>query len=347
MFCPQCGSEIVKNSIYCNNCGAKIIESSILSEDNINNEKLSKTLDSNKKKETNWFGRRNIISKIIIIYLLISIVYGCFSSSNLFDISSELKNTDVIYSQSVEHMVLSLGDMPDGWSGKINEWYDDYITSSFAYVGGIFPETVACKVIKYNTINESKEEYVKHRLEYKNTKLKEVDIGNEGFELNQMSFTKIVFRKGNVVVVLSGVYSNIEKFAKIVDKKIDRTKDYSTQTLSIETPRVLITETNTPTPDKSNKEAQDEISTTIAETIVTGSTYQLEINKPYYIKNSDYALKIVDINGNKNEAIVELSKFDKTIELTIISYTSQLSIDDIYVIELINITDDYVELSLN
>ncbi|MCK5217860.1 MAG: hypothetical protein KAJ93_08725, partial [Methanosarcinales archaeon] len=161
------------------------------------------------------------ITKFVILIFMISFFYGFFNPIFDFTNSFDTRNTDIRYYQNVETMILTLDDMPYGWSGSIKGWEGDYLVSSFRNVEGFMPKTLRCEVAKYDSIELAQNEYNRLKEEHKNTKLKPFNAGNEGFIFTALYREQIIFRKGNVVAIFDGVYNSHEKFAKIVDKKID------------------------------------------------------------------------------------------------------------------------------
>jgi hypothetical protein len=218
VYCPKCGAENPIGSNFCYKCGAKIKK-----------EPPKESVSLSQKSTKNDNSVMNKIIRIfafgVIVVMAISLMFGPADNT--------AKNTDLIYTQDVAEMVLTVDDVPSKWHKKgTNGIIDGETTSSeFAYLGGSLPAGLTCYVSKYPSINEAKYVYQKSYEAFKTENaypdFKNVNIGQESFSAEYARGYRLitVFRKGNVVVeVYSLLGPDTEKYAKIIDKKIDSKK---------------------------------------------------------------------------------------------------------------------------
>jgi len=225
-------------------------------------------------------------------------------------------------------MILTLDDMPYGWSGSIKGREGDYLISSFRNVEGFMPKTLRCEVAKYDSIELAQNEYNRLKEEHKNTKLKPFNAGNEGFIFTVLYREQIVFRKGNVVAIFDGVYNSHEKFAKIVDKKIDPTLNENI----IISPTITPAQTSTQIPTQTSNDVY---------TLKEGES--LDIGK-------GYAIIVLQLDIVGTNVWIELLQNGYPVSDRVMNTDKQSTwiIDDVAIIEIIsiNLPDNSVNVSV-
>jgi len=296
VYCSKCGAESPDDAQFCSKCGTPLVPSNIENSKASTSNDVSSEKNSNDKK--NWFGRRNKLTQIIIIFFALSFVYDCISSP--FDHSSQ--NTDLIYTQSTAEMVLTIEDMPSKWhdSGTNPVLHGQNSSSSFINIRGLLPTTLECKVSKYNSIEESKSAYQKiyedFKSEHSYADFKSVDIGQASFsaEYGGGLLEKTVFRKGNIVVdVWSSLGTDTIGYAKKIYKRIDPKKGHL-ETFS------------------SDRSTQNE---------VTENVYRLKLGDSIDIGDG-YKLSLKEIDNSGTKVWVEMLKQDQLITDRVIDIDS-------------------------
>lgn len=133
------------------------------------------------------------------------------------DMATRQENPNVdaeLITKSEEDMSLTIDDMPLGWTGS---------TGEFRYIQSGDYRSVQSEITKYSSVAEAKAAYLD--LVPENTATTKVNFGDEGVGYITAAGmqTRIVFRKANVVVKISGYsvdMTDIKMLAMAVEKKM-------------------------------------------------------------------------------------------------------------------------------
>jgi len=309
IFCRSCGALIKAESEICPHCG---VRNEVLKSKN-------KSVDNK-----NWFERSKIaqvVTLIFILLFLIGFMNGYTNSTSNF-LSG---NTDLIYTQNTADMVLTIEDMPSKWHGSTN-LDGKNASSSFTNTRGFLPTSLQCYVIKYDSIEESKNAYQKiyddFKTETPQADFVNVDIGQSSYsaEYGGGLLEETVFRKGNIVVkIRSSLGTNTIKYAKIVHDKIDSNQGHVETISSIQPIQTKTSETS----------------------------HNLKIGSSFDIGGGN-KLSIIEISTDGTKVFVEIQNNDKLVDDIILSVGYQWDVNG-QKIEIISInqSDNSIEFLLN
>lgn len=251
--CPQCGAPIIdKSRYYCKTCGAYIRDTQA--------REVSLTDDPSGSKASikkpviipgiyRNTGTRTIIKpepgvmkrtidlsnpavkKIgILLFILAGTILLVWSGVTLLESGTILQsNSDVLITQDLSSMVLTLNDLPPGWVSNAAGGTEDAYSAQF-FTGSENSEALVEQTItRYPSIEEAKLELNSERAQAMDITIETINLGNEGFGYIDINYVMVIFRRGNIIVKIEDTrtdyqvnptINNAKNYAEIVAKRI-------------------------------------------------------------------------------------------------------------------------------
>jgi len=157
-----------------------------------------------------------IILLVIVSALLTGMSDGIRSSTS----------KDVISTQDLGSMALTINDMPTGWRTERSPVIGaDTYSCKFDRVVGLTVYFVYLDIFKYPTVESAKTAYQSDKAKITKYKVESVSLGNEGYGYVDNQASNVVFRKGNIIVKTLYSESSIGGFSPYIS--ISDSKNYA------------------------------------------------------------------------------------------------------------------------
>lgn len=256
--CPQCGEPVIdENRYYCKKCGAYVRDTQ---ERNVSLANDSSGSKSSMKKPViipgiyQNTGIRTIVKpeikpepvvmkksidlsnptvkKIgILLFILAGTAILVWVGVTLLGFGMILQsNNDVLITQDLGSMALTLNDLPPGWvSGEAGGTGDAYSAQFFtgsADNEGLVEQTIT----RFPGIEEAKLELKTERDQATDVTIETMNLGNEGFGYIDVNYVMVIFRRGNIIIKIEDTrteyqvnptINNAKNYAEIVAKRIN------------------------------------------------------------------------------------------------------------------------------
>lgn len=147
------------------------------------------------------------------------------SNSQSFPVKTTIAESNI--NQDFSSMALTINDLPHGWmtSGDPTKNTTRY-EQSFIYIGGSSGVPLTFTISKYSTVEGAKTAFQQMKSGITNVRVDALAVGNEGFGYQQVAYSDVTFRRGNLLISFDTVsyppidINNIYPLAKIVDARI-------------------------------------------------------------------------------------------------------------------------------
>ena len=255
--CTQCGAPVIDESrYYCKTCGAYLREKQ--------GGKVSTSKDTSGSKspvktpviipgiyqntETSTIIKPEItgtrepfrIKKVmalsspsarkytIILLVLAGAALLIWSGITLLGSGTGLQQPDVLITQDLSSLSLTLNDFPLDWLSGEAGGTTDVFTAQFFSGSENSDALVEQTVTRYPGIEEAKLEFTSERDQVTGITPETLNIGNEGFGYIDVNYVMVLFRRGNVIVKIEDTrteyqdnptISNAKKYAEIVAQR--------------------------------------------------------------------------------------------------------------------------------
>jgi len=133
---------------------------------------------------------------------------------------------DVISTQDLSSMALTINDLPTGWTvSEPAAFKNGNFSVNFMRVAGFSGYFVYLDIFKYPTVESAKTAYQSDKAKITQYKVESVYLGNEGYGYVDNQASNVVFRKGNIIVKTLYSESSIGGFSSSLS--ISDSKDYA------------------------------------------------------------------------------------------------------------------------
>ena len=252
--CPECGAPIIdENRYYCKTCGAYIRDNQGRKA-SVMDDSSSGSKASGKKPVIipgihQNTGTRTIIKpepvvmertidlanptlkKVgIIVFVLVGIVILLLSAVTLLQSGPvQQSDRDVLITQDLDSMTLTLDDLPPGWMSGEAEGTADVYSAQFFIASGNSEGLVEQTITRFPGIEEAKLELNSERAQATDLTIETLNLGNEGFGYIDVNYVMVIFRRGNVIVKIEDTrtdyqdnptMNNAKNYAEITAKRI-------------------------------------------------------------------------------------------------------------------------------
>ena len=138
-------------------------------------------------------------------------------------------NSNVLITQDLSSIALTLNDLPSGWtSGEAGDTGDAY-SAQFFTDSGNSEALVEQTITRYPGIEEAKQELNSERSQATDVTIETINLGNEGFGYIDVNYVMVIFRRGNIIVKIEDTRTdyqdnptikNAKNYAEIVAERI-------------------------------------------------------------------------------------------------------------------------------
>jgi hypothetical protein len=138
-------------------------------------------------------------------------------------------NSNVLITQDLSSIALTLNDLPSGWiSVEAGDTGDAY-SAQFFTGSGNSEALVEQTITRYSGIEQAKQELNSERLRATDVTVESIKLGNEGFGYIDVNYVMVIFRRGNIIVKIEDTrteyqvnptINNAKNYAEIVAKRI-------------------------------------------------------------------------------------------------------------------------------
>jgi ribosomal protein S27AE len=251
--CPRCGAPVLDESrYYCKQCGAYVRTTRdgtvSVSEDSsgtktpfkkpviipgIHQNAGTRTII---KPEPGVMKRKiNLVNPMvkkmgILFFVLAIVVMVVWIGTTLLESGTVVQpDSDMLITQGLDSMTLTLNDFPPGWisseAGGTEDVYSAQFFTASENNGALVEQTIS----RYPGIEEARLEFNSERPQIPGIAVESVNLGNEGFGYIDENSVVVIFRRGNVIIKIEDTrneYQNnpslddAKKYAEIVAKRI-------------------------------------------------------------------------------------------------------------------------------
>jgi len=251
--CPQCGAPSFDESrYYCKTCGAYIRDTRAgkvsLTDDppgskasikrpviipgvyqNTGTRTIIKP-EPDVMKRTIDLSKPAVMKVGILLFVLAGIVLLVWSGVTLLESGTILQSdSDVLITQDLSSMALTLNDLPSGWvndaAGGTGDAYSAHFFTDSENSEALMEQTIT----RYPGLEEAKRELNSERAQATDVTIETMNLGNEGFGYIDVNYVMVIFRRGNIIVKIEDTrtdyqvnptISNAKNYAEIVLKRI-------------------------------------------------------------------------------------------------------------------------------
>jgi len=227
-FCPECAHPIIDSNMqFCSKCGAKLPITSPKVQPAVNQpsafqqpahpssnippvnlastsvqtpalQSQDRTIESTPKKKRSTGEWIAICCGCVILIVILMAVFSYMITGSSGNFSS---SNDVIITQDLNSMALTINDLPIGWQtyGTTVNMKDEY-HSKFMKTDILSADFVYQDISRNATVKDAKNAYLLKKGKITQFKVEPVNLGNEGFGYINTDSSIVVFREGNVIV---------------------------------------------------------------------------------------------------------------------------------------------------
>jgi len=251
--CPQCHAPIIDESrYYCKTCGAYVRDAqsgkvSLTDDPSGSKASIKKPViipgvyrntgtmtiikpEPGVKKRTIDLSNPTVKKIGILLLILAGTVLLVWSGVTLLESGTILQsNSDMLITQDLSSMALTLNDLPSGWTSVEAGDTGDAYSAQF-FTGSENSEAlVEQTIIRYTGIDEAKHELNAERAQATDVTAETIKLGNEGFGYMDVNYVMVIFRRGNIIVKIEDTrteyqdnptINNAKNYAEIVAKRI-------------------------------------------------------------------------------------------------------------------------------
>ncbi len=250
--CPQCQAPVLdENRYYCKICGAyirdflagKVSVTEESSGSKVSVKKpviipgiyqdthtgtISRPVPDSKKRVFDLLDP--MVKKTgILLFILVGIVLLAWGGLTLLDSGPVLPSSgDVLVTQDLSSVTLTINDFPSGWIPGEAGGTDDSYSAQFLYDPENSGALVEQTITRYPGIEEARLELNSERVKVSNLTIEPVNLGNEGFGYIDVNYVMVIFRKGNIIVKIEDTrneyqdnptMNNAKTYAEIIAKR--------------------------------------------------------------------------------------------------------------------------------
>lgn len=246
-FCPECAHPITdSNASFCPKCGAKLpltpsgMQPPVTQQPAVQQPAYPSYIPPVSKEPSKPTVKRSALEwiaigcgGIILLVIVSAFIAGMISGISGASSTSSSASKDVIITQDLSSMALTINDFPTGWSTSDPEITETTYNRNFLKQVGLEVYFVYFHMWKYNSTDEAKAEFNSKKAKITTVKVEPVYLGNEGFGYVDRQSAVVVFRKGNIIAQIQygiGAYmgmsfstlslSDAKDYAKIVESRI-------------------------------------------------------------------------------------------------------------------------------
>jgi ribosomal protein S27AE len=251
--CPQCGAPVLDESrYYCKQCGAYVRttqdRSVSFAEDssgtktpvkkpviipgihqNTGTRTIIKPEPGVMKRKINL--ANPMVKKMGILFLVLAgVVLVVWIGTTLLESGTVVQpDSDVLITQDLDSMTLTLNDFPPGWTrseaGGTEDVYSAQFFTESENNGALVEQTIS----RYPGIEEAGLEFTIERPQIPDIAVESVNLGNEGFGYIDENSVVVIFRRGNIIIKIEDTRNEYQdnpslddakKYAEIVAKRI-------------------------------------------------------------------------------------------------------------------------------
>jgi len=138
-------------------------------------------------------------------------------------------NSNVLITQDLSSIALTLNDLPSGWTSGEAEDTGNAYSAQFFTGSGNSEALVEQTITRYTGIEEAKLELNAERAQVMDVIIETKNLGNEGFGYIDVNYVMVIFRRGNIIVKIEDTrteyqvnptINNAKNYAEIVAKRI-------------------------------------------------------------------------------------------------------------------------------
>lgn len=252
--CPQCQTPIMDESrYYCKTCGAYIRDApagKVILTDEPHGSKTSikKPViipgyyqntgtrpiikpERGVKKRTIDLANPTVKKIGILLFILAGTAFLIWIGITLLESGTiSQSNSNVLITQDLSSIALTLNDLPSGWtSGGAGDTGDAYFAQFFFTGSGNSEALVEQTITRYHGIEQAKQELNSERLKATDVTIEPIKLGNEGFGYIDVNYVMVIFRRGNLIIKIEDTRNdyqdnptmkNAKMYAEIVAERI-------------------------------------------------------------------------------------------------------------------------------
>jgi DNA-directed RNA polymerase subunit RPC12/RpoP len=138
-------------------------------------------------------------------------------------------DSDVLITQDLGSMALTLSDLPSGWVSGEAEGTGDTYSVQFFTESENNEALVEQNITRYPGREEARQELNSQRAQATDVPVETINLGDEGFGFIDVNYVMVIFRKGNILVKIEDTrteyqgnptLNNARNYAEIVAKRI-------------------------------------------------------------------------------------------------------------------------------
>jgi len=249
--CPQCHAPIIdERRYYCKTCGAYIRDTqegkvSLTDDPSGLKASIKKPVILSGLYQNTWTRIKPesgvkkrmidlsnpVVRKIGFLFIILAgTVLLVWSGVTLLESGTILQtNSDVLITQDLSSMALTLNDLPSGWVSGEAGYTGDIYSAQFFTDSGNSEALVEQTITRYPGIEEAKLELNTERSRATDITIETINLGNEGFGFIDVNYVMVIFRRGNIIVKIEDTRTeyqvnpttnNAKNYAEIVTKRI-------------------------------------------------------------------------------------------------------------------------------
>jgi len=251
--CPQCHAPVTDESrYYCKTCGAYIRDAmtgkvSVTDVHSSSQASIEKPViipgiyqntgtgtiikpEPEAKKRSIDLSNPTVKKMGIFAVVLGGILLLIWGGVTLLESGTILQSdSDVLITQDLGSMALTLNDLPSGWLGGEAGVTEDTYTSQFFTDSENDEALVEQTITRYPGITEARQELNSQRAQATDVTIETINLGNEGFGYIDVNYVMVIFREGNILVKIEDTrteyqvnptLNNAKNYAGIVAERI-------------------------------------------------------------------------------------------------------------------------------
>ena len=138
-------------------------------------------------------------------------------------------DSDILITQDLDSMALTLSDLPSGWLSGEAEITGDAYSAQFFSDSENNEALVEQTITRYPGREEARQELQSQRAQATDVTIETINLGNEGFGYIDVNYVMVIFRKGNILVKIEDTrteyqvnptLNNAKNYAGIVAERI-------------------------------------------------------------------------------------------------------------------------------
>jgi hypothetical protein len=165
-----------------------------------------------------------------VVFVLAGTALLIWSGISLLESSPVMESDrDVLITQDLGSIALTLDDLPQGWLHGETESTPDVFFTQFFSGSDTSMALVEQTITRFPGIEEARLELDSERAQTAGVTPETLNIGNEGFGYIDVNYVMVIFRRGNVIVKIEDTrtdyqenptMNNAKNYAEITAKRI-------------------------------------------------------------------------------------------------------------------------------